>query len=351
MSLAYRMAKFVFSLQYEDLPMHVIRAAQRQLADTLACALGSYSTEPIQILRQHASLQGGSADSTMIGSGTKVPADMASLINGTMVRYLDANDITALTFPGAGHFSDATPALLAVAEKHQRPGRELLTCLVASYELQGALAQSFDFMERGFHALTEVSWVAPLVAVRLMGGTPEQAIHACGLSGATGMILNTWLKPSQSIPMIKGVSVGMAGQRAIESAELAVLGITASDDALETGFEILGPLSDSEADTEYFDRLGVEWTTPRSITKAYPAQIYTQAAIEATLEIFRRGVRANDVRELTLYGHRNVAAGVQGSPAAYEPTSREAADHSTPFVMAMALLRGRMTLQEYEVID
>ena len=43
----------------------------------------------------------------------------------------------------------------------------------------------------------------------------------------------------------------------------------------------------------------------------------------------------------------NVCSGVQGSAGAFRPKSREAADHSTPFVMAMALLRGRLTLEEF----
>ena len=52
-------------------------------------------------------------------------------------------------------------------------------------------------------------------------------------------------------------------------------------------------------------------------------------------------------RVVTVYGHRNVCSGVQGSAGAFRPKSREAADHSTPFVMAMALLRGRLTLKEF----
>jgi 2-methylcitrate dehydratase PrpD len=82
--------------------------------------------------------------------------------------------------------------------------------------------------------------------------------------------------------------------------------------------------------------------------KAYPAQLYTQAAVEAALHLHGQGVRAGAVRKLTLYGHRHVCGGVQGAPQAFAPASREAADHSTPFVMALALLRGRLTDREYD---
>ena len=69
--------------------------------------------------------------------------------------------------------------------------------------------------------------------------------------------------------------------------------------------------------------------------------------MEATLTLGRRVSRADEIENVTVYGHRNVCSGVQGSVGAFRPKSREAADHSTPFVMAMALLKGRLTLNEF----
>jgi 2-methylcitrate dehydratase PrpD len=82
--------------------------------------------------------------------------------------------------------------------------------------------------------------------------------------------------------------------------------------------------------------------------KAYPAQINTQSAIGAVLALYRNGMRVEQIRKLRLHGHRHVCGGVQGSTQAFAPPSREAADHSTPYVMAMALLRGCLTLREYD---
>ena len=126
----------------------------------MACALGARDAASVQALRKYAIAQGGRADATILGTAEKVPAGLAALVNGTMVRYLDANDIFVLSRGGAsGHFSDGTAGLLALAEQYRRSGEELLTCLVASYELQGALAESLNFWERGLHPLTNVAWV------------------------------------------------------------------------------------------------------------------------------------------------------------------------------------------------
>jgi 2-methylcitrate dehydratase len=348
-TLAQIMADYAFSLNYDSIPAEVVAVARRHLADSVACALGAYNSAAAQAVHRYAIARGGSADATIIGTNQKVPAGMAALVNGTMVRYLDANDIYVFSRGGpSGHCSDGTAALLALAEQYQCSGKELFTSLVASYELQGALAESFNFWDYGLHAVTNVAWVVPIVAARLIGATSRQAAHACGLSVATSTVLNTWLRPGHDVPMIKGVAVGMVLQGVLQAAELAKLGVTATEDSLETVFSSLGRLSASAIDPTYIEKLGTRWTTARNMIKAYPAQLYTQAAIEATLRHYRGGVRADSVRKLTLYGHRNVCDGVQGSPQAFAPASQETADHSTPYVMAMALLRGRLTSREYD---
>jgi 2-methylcitrate dehydratase len=343
------MAEFAFGLSYDSIPREVLAAVRRHLADTMACALGAYNTAAARLVRKYAIEKGGRADATILGTEQKVPAGLAALVNGTMVRYLDANDIFVLSRDGAsGHCSDGTPGLLALAEQSQRSGEELLTCLVASYELQGALAETFHFRERGLHPLTSVAWVVPIVAARLIGATPVEAVHACGLSVATSTVLNTWLRPTRTIPMIKSVAVGLVLERILETAALATLGVTATEDAFETAFSCFGSAPESPIDLTPVEQLGRSWRMSRNMIKRYPAQINTQAAIEAALGLYQDGIRADRVRKLLLYGHRNVCGGVQGSPEAFAPASREAADHSTPYVTAMALLRGRLTSREYD---
>ena len=344
MTIAQQMADFVFDLQWSDVPDHVERAARRHLADTLACAVGAYREQPVRALRNYAAKTSSRGASTLLGSTERTLPSMASLVNGTMVRYLDANDISSF---GGGHFSDGIPPLLAVAEDRGLSAGALVLSVISLYEIQGALARSFDFMSRGYHALTQIPWTVPIVAARLMGGNREAAVNAAGLSGATGMVLNTWLKPTDTIPSIKGVAVGLAGQRSVECADLAVRGVSASHDALEFAFETLAKVAGPPPDLRPFKDLGSTWTTHRHVIKSYPSQIYTQAAVEAALTLRHHVSGADEIESVTVYGHRNVCSGVQGSAGAFRPKSREAADHSTPFVMTMALLRGRLTLNEF----
>jgi hypothetical protein len=124
--------------------------------------------------------------------------------------------------------------------------------------------------------MTNVAWITPVVAARLMGTGPKEAVHACGLSVATSAVLNTWLRPTHTIPMIKGVAVGLVLERALEAAELARLGVTATEDALETAFSRLLPDGPTGVVESRLKQLGSRWTTTRNLIKVYPAQLYTQ---------------------------------------------------------------------------
>ncbi len=348
-TITQSMADFIFDLTYASIPEAIKATARRQLADSIACALGAYNTEAVRIVRTYALRKGGGDGATILGTDRKVSAALAALVNGTMVRYLDANDIFVPTRGGpSGHCSDATPGLLALAEQYRCSGEELLACLVASYELQGAVAEMFRFRDYGLHALTHAAWVVPIVAARLMGATRGQAVHAAGLTVATSTVVNTWLRPTHIIPMIKSVAVGLVLERVLEAAELATLGVTATEDAFETAFAGVRSDASARVDSTQIEHLGKRWSTSRTMIKLYPAQIYTQPAIEAALGLYQRGLRADKVDSLVLYGNRNVCGGVQGSAQAFAPATREAADHSTPYVIAMALLRGRLTWREYD---
>src|SRR5690606_9007180 len=119
-------------------------------------------------------------------SGERVDASLATLVNSALARDLDANDLYAGP-PGrdTGHFSDAIPAILAVAERAGASGREFLTAVVIAYEVQAALAESYLWMERGLHSVSQVAWAVPAAAGRLLGLTREQIVNAIGLAGTT----------------------------------------------------------------------------------------------------------------------------------------------------------------------
>lgn len=345
---AERFAEFAQALQFEDLPDEVRSAALVHIADTLACAVAAVDEEGPALLRDFALARRSRPESTLLGGSVRVDSALAALVNGAQARDLDANDLYAGT-PGrdTGHFSDAIPAVLAVAERTGASGREFITSVVMAYEIQAVLAESYLWMKRGLHAVSQVTWALPPVVGRLLGLTAEQIVAAVGLAGTTGgLILQSWLRPSLSVPLIKGGAPGFAARQAIEATELAAQGFTAPPDALETLYERLP----SAADNTPFAwlELPYRFTFTRNMLKRYPAQIYTQAAIQAAASLHAEIGDLDNLAVATVYGHRHLVAEVQGSAAAYTPQTRGAADHSTPFTVVIGLRDGDLTPASYD---
>ncbi len=110
-----RIAELVHNIRYQDLSSEVVHEAKRLILDTLACALGGYRSEPSSIARRVARELGGNAEATTIGEGRKTSCALATLVNGTMIRYLDSNDY--YFGRDSAHPSGNLAPALAVAEK------------------------------------------------------------------------------------------------------------------------------------------------------------------------------------------------------------------------------------------
>jgi 2-methylcitrate dehydratase len=82
--------------------------------------------------------------------------------------------------------------------------------------------------------------------------------------------------------------------------------------------------------------------------KAFPSGYFSQSAIEAILNLRSEIPDLDDIKEIRL---QTFPAGyeVMGSGEAnWKPETRESADHSLPFVMAVALMEGNLEIRHYE---
>ena len=134
MFLRDRLAALVHGIHYAELPPEVIHQVKRITLDTLACALGAHHSEPARMVRTVARQLGGVPECTLIGASEKTSCTLATLVNGTLMRYLDGNDY--YFGKDSAHPSGNLAPALAVAEHAHRGGRELIEAMVAAYEVQ-----------------------------------------------------------------------------------------------------------------------------------------------------------------------------------------------------------------------
>jgi 2-methylcitrate dehydratase len=310
------------------------------LLDTLGCAVAGFDSPPGRISRAVFAEMGGASESTLIGTGGRLPCASAAFVNGTIVRYQDLND-TYLRAGAIGHYSEIIPTVLAVGERAGASGSDLLGAIVLGYELLGS---------SNFHGPRVVQGVAtfgsiavPALAGRILGLNPDQIANAIGLALTTGTVLLTWFGERTDMPMIKSSVFSSTAHNGILSALLAQKGFTGPQNAVNTYLE------NFEVPERYEPPAPGEFTVlEHNLIKGYAAQVYTLAPIEAVLQLVREHELADGaVDEVIVRGSDDLVR-LAAKAAAYLPSTREAADHSAPYVLAMAILEGDVLPAQYE---
>ena len=127
-------AAFVAGLTYARIPSEVIARIQLLILDALGCALFGTSLEWSRILLATLARLDISRGSGVWGTGERLSAPHAALVNGTLVHSFELDDVHRA---GVLHVGAVTlPALFAVAElKGGMSGRDFLTAAVAGYEI------------------------------------------------------------------------------------------------------------------------------------------------------------------------------------------------------------------------
>ena len=122
-----KLAQISEQISYDKLPAKVVEKIKMVILDSLGCAIGGYASEPSKIMRSIVREMGGAPEATLIGTGERAPVLLATWVNGTMIRYLDYNDTCMSRDPA--HASGAVATVLAMAERTNRDGKELMCAL------------------------------------------------------------------------------------------------------------------------------------------------------------------------------------------------------------------------------
>jgi 2-methylcitrate dehydratase len=337
-TLSRTLSRYSSNLTYEDLSPEVIRYGKHLLLDTIGVALGAYLSEPSRITRSVIGELGGRPEATIIGSGDRTSASLAALANGAMVRYLDFMDVY-FNLDGP-HPSENIPVALAMAERQRASGKEMFVGMFLGFELMGRFADTWSTPRLGFHHVTLGGYITPIVAGKILGLTEDQLVNAVGLGGATS---HTTSYLGDQVTMIKALGYAFTGQRGIEAALMAQKGMTGPENVLEVFMRVARFTGDVTPLTRGRD-------TPRILRtaiKPYASEYMTHSPLEALFSIVKdHPLKAEDVDSMNLQTFRT-AIGVLARPGAYKPQTRETADHSLPYCLALALVEGDLGPEQF----
>jgi len=350
-TLAHRFANYACSLGFEDLSPEVVHEVKRRVIDSLGCALGAWNREPCVIARKVASDFSAKHGSTILGTTHKAPPDWAALASGCCIRYFDYNDTYLSKEPA--HPSDNIAAALAVAENVGANGHELTTAIALAYEVQCRLCDAASIRARGWDHVTYGAFSTALACARLMKLDPEKTRHAVNIAGVACAAMRQ--ARVGELSHWKGVAFANAARHGVYSALLARAGMTGPAPIFEgqMGFEKQLGVS--------LGKIGEKFSVPfpkmdhgpasmilNTSIKYWPAEYHSQSAIEAALLLRKEITDLAQVKSVTIESH-DASVDIIGSELEkWKPETRETADHSLPYITAIALIDGEVTSKQFE---
>ena len=341
-TLAERLATYTCSLYYEDLTEKVVHEVKRRVIDSIGCAFGAYHSEPVKIAREVVGLKENSYGATILGTGKRTSPELATFVNGTMIRYLDYNDTYLSKEPA--HPSDNISTALAIAETERANGKELITAIVIGYEIQCRLCDAASIRNRGWDHVTYGAFSSGLVAAKLMNLSVEQTVHTLGLSGVANIAMRQTRVGELS--MWKGCAFGNTARNAVFAAILARHGMTGPAPIFE-GEKGFMKLVSGPFELEEFGGMEKPFKILDTYIKFYPVEYHAQSAVEAALRL-KDEIRDMDTIESIEVKTFDACYEIIGSGMEkWNPKTRETADHSLPYCIAVALIDGEVGLDQF----
>jgi len=324
------------------------------LMDTLACGF--------QALRYPAcsKLLGPVVPGAVMPGGARVPGTsfeldpvQAAFSIGAMIRWLDFND----TWLAAewGHPSDNLGAILAIGDYQARKAvmegkapptvRDILTGMIKAHEIQGILALENSFNRVGLDHVILVRVASTAVATTMLGGSRDQVVNAVSNAWVDGGALRTY-RHAPNTGSRKSWAAGDATSRAVRHALIALTG--------EMGY----PSALSAQTWGFYDVLfkGKPFSLPQPFGSyvmenvlfkiSFPAEFHEQTAVEAAMTLHPQvAARVEQIERVVIETQEPGVRIIDKTGPLANPADR---DHCIQYMVAVPLIFGRLTAEDYE---
>lgn len=343
MAIVDELAAFVVSASYEQLSEAARLQTKIRVLDALGCAFGALDSEVLRLISAQVDDFGGNARCTLIGGGSSAP-DRAAFYNSALVRFLDFND--SYLAPGETcHPSDNLGAVLAACEYADRNGKDFLTALAVAYQVQCRLSDAAPVRDKGFDHTTQGSFAVAAGVSSALRLDPEKTANALAIAGTAFNALR--VTRTGALSNWKGLAYPNTAFGVTHAAFLAMRGITGPREVFEgnKGFmqAISGPFT-------------IDWRNEdlekitQTAVKRYNAEIHSQASIEASLELkAEQQITGPEILSVDIetfdVAYNIIGGGEEGEKVTV--TTKEEADHSLPYIIAVALLDGVVLPAQY----
>ncbi|WP_411885248.1 MmgE/PrpD family protein [Polaromonas sp. YR568] len=343
LSVTQRLARWASDLQGGAIPAAVRAHAGTSLVDTAGVAIAGSRTR-VGRIAMAAGLQAGSHGwSTLFGTSARVSEQTAAFINGASAHALDFDDNC---YAGVVHGSAViAPAAIAVGQKVNASGRDLVTAFVAGSECEYAVgaASKNILYEQGWWTTGVLGPIGACVAAsHLLKLGPEKMSSALGLAitgaGGTKACFGT---------DGKALMAGRAAEAGVACALLAAQGARGPMDAIESTNGFARLFNESVFDLAVMDDLGSRWFSrePGVDIKRIPVCLSSHAAVDALMHLVAvHNIRPDDIERMVC----DVPPMVSRNLVYAQPETIQQSQFSMQYAIAVSLKFGNFTLEHLD---
>lgn len=352
-ALSEMLAEAIAAASYNDIPPSVVTAVKMRVVDTVGVSLAAipYASNGAGLVHDLVADWGGKPDSTLWGTGTKVPAWSAAFANGALAHALDFDTTfqDALVHPSA----PVIPAALAMAELTEASGPEFLTAVLVGEEVTARLGLAIACRERGWafdwhNTILFGTFGATAACSQLLQLDRTSTRNA--LSIALMMCAGTMEIAYGAESELRLIYDGFPNKSGVLAATMAAKGLDGPRRPLEGDAGLFATYFGGDYDVKSLTNgLGTSYVADARVAfKPWPAcgaaHPYIQAALELRSELEDVVDHLSDVTVHVGDFSRRLC---EPLAARQRPKTVNDAKYSIPYVVAVALIHGCVDIEHF----
>lgn len=338
--LSHTLAHFIVDTTYDDLPEDVITFTKGCFLDWLGSCVAGTEQQAVQILKAFVEEAGGNSQATLV-TGGKSSVYQAAFLNGASSHVIELDDIHRGSIVHAA--TVVIPAALAAAEYNKKSGKDLLTAIVVGYDVAFRIGEAVSPSHyRYWHnTATCGTFGAAAATAKLFDLTVEQTIHALGSAGTQAAGLWEFIENGAMSKQLHPAKAGMEGLIATQTAKK---GFTAAQQILEGGRGFFRAMSDEADAKKITEGLGERYKITENSFKIHASCRHTHQPIDLALQFLEsEPFYVEEIQQLSVKTYQS-AIEIAGNT---EPDSVYAAKFSIGFCTALALMKGKAGLEDF----
>jgi 2-methylcitrate dehydratase PrpD len=336
------LCQFVSAIHPEELDPSLIFRSRLVLVDTLGAVIAGSSREEIsKLLAELPKDEKGSAGSSCLGRPERASPLTAAMVNGIAGSSLELEEGNSSAY---GHPAiQMVPALVADCERRRASGKELLAGLIGGYESAARVSRASS-LRKGLHPTGTWGTVGAALGVgRVHRRTPDELCGIANLSAS--FAISPYVKNSFVGRNVASTFAGVTNYFGLLTNLFFDCGIRADESSLKMTFSRF--VSDRFQEESLDEGLGRDYFIMANYFKPYPSCRFTHSPVDALMAILQeRSLQSEDVEGITV---ETFEAAMHCDTRS--PSNPEAIRFSIPYLFAIVILYGDLTLETMEKVS